>query len=54
MIEVECMVEGVTVKKAVILYCFAFLCVPLYAASLGAMTASFSGASEILWKLWCM
>jgi hypothetical protein len=40
MIEVEYMVEGVTVKKAVILDCFAFLCVPLYAASLGAMTAS--------------
>ena len=40
MIEVECMVEGVTVKKAVILDCFAFLCMPLYAGSLGAMTAS--------------
>jgi hypothetical protein len=39
-IEVQCMVEGVTVKKAVILDCFAFLCMPLYAASLGAMIAS--------------
>jgi len=40
MIEVECMVERVTVKKAVILDCFAFLCMPLYTASLGAITAS--------------
>ena len=39
MIVVECMVGGVTVKKAVILDCFAFLCVPLYTASLSAMTA---------------
>jgi hypothetical protein len=37
MIEVECMVEGVTVKKAVILDCFAFLCMPLYTAPFGAV-----------------
>ena len=40
MIEVECMVEGETVKKAVILACFSFLCMHWYIASLGAMTAS--------------
>jgi hypothetical protein len=39
-IEVQCMVEGMTVKKAMVLDCFAFLCMPLYAASLGALTDS--------------